>query len=132
MTTGVFHNRKATNSISANVIDMVSDWDDTVDGGRSFDEVYSPENEAIDMAQSANSLPEHCPTSPMGRCSTVLHFVEALDQVQLVARLPHLFISLSCYLMRVFSIWLLLKQICMHSKTLLETDISGMILMLMK
>ena len=58
MTTGVFHNRKATNSISANVIDMVSDWDDTVDGGRSFDEDYSPENDAIDMAQSANSLPE--------------------------------------------------------------------------
>ena len=40
MTTDVFHNRKATHFISANVIDMVSDWDESEDGGRSFDEDY--------------------------------------------------------------------------------------------
>ena len=55
---------------SANMIDMVSDWNDSEDGGRSFDEDYSPENDEIDMAQSANSLPEQCPTSPMDSSSS--------------------------------------------------------------
>ena len=65
MTTSVFHNRLATHFTSAYVIDMVSDWDDSEDGGRSFDEDYSPENDALDMAQSANSVPEQHPTSPI-------------------------------------------------------------------
>ena len=70
MTTGVFHNRMATHFTSAYMIDMVSDWDDSEDGGRSFDEDHSPENDAIDMAQSANSLPEQRPTSPMDSSSS--------------------------------------------------------------
>ena len=70
MTTGVFLNRMATHFTSANVIVMVSDWDASEDGGRSFDEYYSPENDAIDMAQSANSLPEQRPTSPMDSSSS--------------------------------------------------------------
>ena len=49
---------------------MVSDWDDSEDGGRSFDKDYSPENDAIDMAQSANSLPEQRLTSPMDSLSS--------------------------------------------------------------
>ena len=49
---------------------MVSAWDDSEDGGRGFDKDYSHENDAIDMAQSANSLPEQRPTSPMDSLSS--------------------------------------------------------------
>ena len=157
MTTGVFHNRMATHFTSANVIDMISDWDDSGDGGRSFDEDYSPENDAIDIAQSADSLPEQCPTSPMDSSSSS----DTKDSDNDPTTPPNLPSRVSSpfnpppfcrsigptsvlgstatpldFFMLLFddsiSIWLLLKQICMHPKILLETDISGMILTLMK